>query len=610
MTAERGNPITMQMSLSSSSESAALGEKYILVLLGSVQNATYPLPNHGTVEIGRLATSDIRLDEPSISRRHARLVIAEKITVEDLGSANGTRVRGKRLAPQQPIIVEPGDALAFGVVSALVQRLNHTGRPKRLWPHGYFEGRVEDECVRARRDHGTFAVVALHCDTASAAAQDALVEILRPMEVGGRYGAGEYEILLMDVDPTVARTRVDEISNTLALRGVKARLGLACWPADATSADELISRATAAARGERPDDAGDGQIVVRDAQMRRLHALIRRIAPGDISVILLGETGTGKEVLAERLHVSSPRTSHPFIRLNCAAITETLLENELFGHEPGAFTGATAVKRGLLESANGGTVFLDEVGEMPLGTQVKLLRVLEERKVMRVGGLVARPIDVRFVSATNRDLEAEIERGTFRQDLFYRLAGISLVIPPLRERADEIQPLITMFLQRHAEKYDRRVKISSEALAIMQRYSWPGNIRELRNVVDRAVLLAGDGVIEPEHLPLEKMLVTYDATPPARAPVAANRATPTPARQTRPVPLIDPSAKTPVPEPRGWWHEDSEDHERARVIAALEQAGGNQSEAARLLGISRRTLVNRLEQFALPRPRKGRQRRT
>jgi DNA-binding NtrC family response regulator len=331
--------------------------------------------------------------------------------------------------------------------------------------------------------------------------------------------------------------------------------------------------------------APGGPAIVEDAAMRRLYTLLERVAPGTISVLLLGETGVGKEVVAEALHRLSPRAARPFVRLNCAALSETLLESELFGHEKGAFTGASQTKPGLLETAGGGTVFLDEVGELPLTTQVKLLRVLETREVMRVGGLKAIPIDVRFVSATNRDLPREVAGGSFRQDLLFRLNGVTISIPPLRERVEEIEPLCRAFLESFSRQLARHPapSLSSEAVAFLRSYAWPGNVRELRNVIERAILLCDGTTIELEHLPTERASATFRASVPSPLPPAA-----------------------PVAPSEGSLREDIGSLEKRRILEALAACGGNQSEAARQLGISRRTLTTRLTEYGVPRPRKGR----
>ncbi len=299
--------------------------------------------------------------------------------------------------------------------------------------------------------------------------------------------------------------------------------------------------------------------------MHRLADVAERVARSEISVLLTGETGVGKEVFARRIHETSPRKG-PFVALNCGALSQQLLESELFGHEAGSFTGAKQTKPGLLETGEGGTVFLDEVGEMPLDAQVRLLRVLEERRVLRVGGLQPRPIDVRFVSATNRDLQQEVAGGRFREDLYYRLNGITLAIPPLRERLGEIPKLASTFIAEAAERSGIPApSLSSAALSRLEAHAWPGNIRELRNVVERAVVLCGDGPIEPENL--------------------------------FPADLVGGLSGNAGDGPRD---------ERARIMAALQECAGNQTRAAKLLGISRKTLGVKMDKLGIARPQKGR----
>jgi transcriptional regulator with PAS, ATPase and Fis domain len=304
------------------------------------------------------------------------------------------------------------------------------------------------------------------------------------------------------------------------------------------------------------------------ASMSEIRAIAERVANSMLSVLFVGETGVGKEVMAELVHQRSPRAARPFLRLNCAALSEPLLESELFGHERGAFTGAHQGKPGLLEVASGGTVFLDEVTELPITLQAKLLRVFEAREVMPVGALAPRPIDVRFVCATNRRIEDEIAEHRFRDDLYYRLNGITLEIPPLRRRLGEIESLANQFLaQACASAGGPPPRWSPAALAAMCGYRWPGNIRELKNVVERAAVVnacGSDGLVGVEHLPPE---------------IVAGATTHTDEEEQLKSQLGD--------------------LERRRIVEALEASAGNQSRAAKLLGVARNTLIARMKAFGL-----------
>ncbi len=418
--------------------------------------SSQPLPAAGTVTLGRSATCTVRLDDAMASREHARLHVTPgesgpTFTIEDAGSANGTRVREVLIQPAEVVALAPGEAIMIGSTVVMV-------------------------------------------------AQDR--------------GAG--------------------------LRGLRS-------------------------------DADGKAAVAGGTAMNRVRALAMRAAPSSINVLILGEMGVGKDVLARAIHQMSKRADKPFLRINCGGIPEALLESELFGHEKGAFTGASTSKPGLFEAANGGTVFLDEIGEMPMPMQVKLLQVLETREVRPVGGrLEGRPIDVRFISATNIDIEAAVRRGTFRGDLMYRLNTLTLAIPPLRERVDELAPLVATFLAQLGPELGRgeELTVSAEAMACLRAYSWPGNIRELKNVIERAILLCDGREIAPEHLPPDTV-----GSRPARTLV----------------PLEDPEERA----------------DRQRILDALEACAGNQKRAAARLGISRTTLSARLDLYGIPRPQKG-----
>jgi DNA-binding NtrC family response regulator len=579
----------------------AEGTRLSLQVLGAGILDSFPLPESGEVLIGRGDEARLRIDDPSISRRHAMVAVHNGVVlIRDLGSANGTRLGERALAANETVELAAGDVVDLGSVMLVLQRGFAARRMRRLLPHGYFESRVEEECDSAAAAAGRFALVRLHVDGVSdeQIAEEGLAEALRATDVAGLYGPNEYELLLPGAGADEAARSFARIQGSMLARAMPVTCGVALFPRDGRTAEALLSAANAALGGPRSSDLP--AVIVVDAAMQRIHRLLQRVGPGNISVLVLGETGTGKEVIAETLHRLSPRANGPFLRLNCGGFSETLLESELFGHEKGAFTGAVATKPGLLESADGGTVFLDEIGELPPSLQVKLLRVLEDKQVMRVGALKPRKIDVRFVSATNRDLEEEIVRGAFRQDLYYRVSGVSIVIPPLRERLSEIPHLCRLFTAEGARQVGGpEPAVSPAAMQLLQAYAWPGNIRELRNVIERAVLLASDGVITEEHLPIEKML--------------GGRIAAAPVVQSHGGAVIDPYAAAaqayaaPIPpgsaQP-GTLRDEIDDVERRRILSALESCAGNQTRAARMLGISRSTLSARLEQFGLPRPRK------
>ncbi len=449
------------------SGSAAAGWELVAIVDG--KPTVHPLPSCGAVVIGRGGGSEIDIEHASVSRRHARLAItADEVTIEDLGSANGSRIvtviadaqrtaqtKVERLERGEPLAVLPTASVHLGSVVVLVRRA-----------------------------------------VAPAPAESAL-----------------------------------------------------------TDAAPLV-----------PD------MVAESPAMKRVLELVERIAQAPLSVLLVGETGVGKDVVARALHAASPRRNGPFVAINCAALAEHLVESELFGHERGAFTGANATKVGLLEAASGGTAFLDEIGELPMAQQSKLLRALEAREVLRVGALRPRPIDVRFVAATNKDPAREsAEGGNFRRDLYFRLSGMTVTIPPLRARPEDVEPLATLFAKSAAKAVGRPVPaLHEDALAKLRAYPFPGNVRELRNVIERAVALASD-VVHVEHLGLDEALSSLPAAAPPPAPL------------------------------------DERAAERQRILDALAQCAGHQTRAAGLLGISRRTLVSRLTEFGIARPLRSRE---
>ncbi len=358
--------------------------------------------------------------------------------------------------------------------------------------------------------------------------------------------------------------------------------------------DELILSLETAARsfsreaelsGYRRKDRGrynPDEILWRSEVMARVWDLVRKVARSDAtSVLITGESGTGKELVARGIHFEGARRRAPFMEINCSGIPENLLENELFGHERGAYTGAAYMKRGLVELSDGGTLLLDEVGELQIQTQAKLLRFLEGRTFRRVGGNVDISVDIRVVAATNVDLPRRIEEERFRKDLFYRLQVVSIHLPPLRERGDDVNLLAEFFLRRFsAELRKSFAAIDEQVRAIFRSYPWPGNVRELRNLIERIVLIEDDEVLSVRHLPREMLLGTE--APPVEAPLL----------------LGDDGAGPPSPSSRDLrpLREVEEEH----IIRVLGECGGNKSQAARILGLSRQGLLDRLKRLHLP----------
>lgn len=338
---------------------------------------------------------------------------------------------------------------------------------------------------------------------------------------------------------------------------------------------------------------GRRQILGESAAIRRVLEVVGTVAPTKATVLLQGESGTGKELIARAIHDQSPRRDGPFITMNCAAMPEGLVESALFGHEKGAFTGATARTQGAFERANGGTLLLDEISEMRLDLQAKLLRVIQEQEFERVGGQQSIRVDVRLVATTNRDLKAEANAGRFRQDLFYRLNVVPIHIPPLRDRTEDIAVLVHHFASRAAQQLGIEIQgIAIEAIDMLQQRPWPGNIRELANVVERAVILSRGGVLRPEAFVEDH----FAAGGPPSLPVATSNP-PSPSGEARVSGTgagANPTPASAIPAPSGDQVFDLSELERVTIQRALVATGGNRTRAAKLLGISERTLRNKL----------------
>jgi len=345
-------------------------------------------------------------------------------------------------------------------------------------------------------------------------------------------------------------------------------------------------------RGEVRRRAGYHNVIGVSAKMADLLGFVSKVATSEATTILIqGESGTGKDLVAKTIHYQSRRQDKPFVAINCSAIPETLMEAELFGHERGAFTDAKAMKKGLFEMADGGTLFLDEIGELSPLLQAKLLRVLEDQMIRRVGGLRDMQVDVRVIAASNRDLERAVKENSFRQDLYYRLAIISIFLPPLRDRKDDILPLVEYFIDRYNRKFRKSVEgITDETRKLLLKYDWPGNVRELKNAVERAMILEESNVLRPDYLPfaVAQQQAAYTAFEMTSATGNGNAdATRLPDGRSLPK-LVIPEGGTSL-----------EEVERALVDMAMTQASGNQTHAAKLLDISRDALRYKLKKFGL-----------
>jgi DNA-binding NtrC family response regulator len=329
-----------------------------------------------------------------------------------------------------------------------------------------------------------------------------------------------------------------------------------------------------------------GELVGTSPKMQEIFALLQQAGPSKACVLITGESGTGKEMVARTVHAMSPRRQGPFIAINCAALPESLIESELFGHEKGSFTGASERRAGCFEVAQHGTLLLDEIGEMPMQTQAKLLRILEDSKVRRLGGKLEFEVDVRVVAATNKAPEEAVRGGHLREDLYYRLNVFHIHLPPLRERKEDVQPISEALLEELNRKHECRVaEIAPAVIDALERHHWPGNVRELRNVLERAVILAGEGTIEMKHLPAFLQAQRTVAAAPAAAAAPSAAPPPQPPAQDD-TDLIKFQIGTTV-----------EEAEKGLILRTLEHTRNNKTRAAEILGISLKTLHNKLKEY-------------
>jgi DNA-binding NtrC family response regulator len=543
-----------------------------LLVMGPDVFESHTIENPGNVTVGRdPTTANVVLMDPKASRQHARFHLADELRIEDLGSANGTWLREEKIAPHRPVRLWPGEAVRIGSLVLMVQR-QRSATVRRVWPLSYLEVRLGDCCsLGAGAPPAALARLKLAEPVTPARFAAEVAPVFRSQDVFSLYAPSDFEVLLPALDAKGVSDRVAEAAARLVQAGFTVRSAVVTFPEDGRDPETLQSALGDRLRGLAPGQRDAAEIVIRSERMVALLTLAGRAALTTVNILIQGETGSGKDMLARFIHGASARRDGPFVVVNCAALSPTLVESELFGHERGAFTGADARRTGLLAAAAGGTAFLDEVGELPLQSQAKLLRAIETREIMPVGSVESRKIDVRFVAATNRDLENAVAEGAFRSDLYFRLNGFALQVLPLRERRDDILPMARRFLATAgvAMGLDPVPDLSANAALWLERYAWPGNVRELRNVIERALILCDGDTIEPEHLPIERI----------RSAPAAPRAL------------------------EGLSPQDEET--RLRLIQILEACGGNQTRAAEQMGVSRKVLITMMKEYGLPRPRKA-----
>jgi two-component system, NtrC family, response regulator AtoC len=542
---------------------------FLVITIDDGGSRVVDVPEGVDVTFGRSRGATITLDSEKVSRMHARVRrTAEVIEVEDLGSRNGTRVNGEKI--EGPRRLATGDEISVGPILAVVGVTSGLRPTSAIAEVAAGEARLAAEVDRSVRYHRPVTVAMLRI--ANDAILDQIERAIRPMDLIAEVAGDDYLVILPELGRDEGAAAVQRLVDFARAANATATAATALCPDDGTTVETLISVLRAGLRTGRVPRAAVAKAtpIVLDPAMQRVYTLVQRIADTSMTVLILGETGVGKELVTEAIHLQSSRRERPLIKLNCAALPESLLESELFGHERGAFTGADKRKVGFFEAADGGTLFLDEIGDMPLPLQAKLLRVLERKVITRVGGTSEVATDARLIAATHRNLDNDVRTGRFRQDLLFRIGGFTIAVPPLRDRPAEILPLAEHFVRTAAAEQARVAPaISDDAREALAGYAWPGNVRELRNALERALILATD-VITAADLP-DRL---HDASHRIR-PATASGA-----------------------DVRGQLAEV----ERAAIVAALEADSGNQTRAARRLGLSRRALIYKMEKYDLKPP--------
>jgi DNA-binding NtrC family response regulator len=578
--------------------SVAAGHVSLLFTWGETLRAI-ALREGQTLVVGRSAPAELVIEDRSLSRAHARLSLqGGTATIEDLASTNGCFLNSARVTKAS---IREEDVVQLGSVELRLCAQAVLQPPNTGLSHAAFMRTLADELTRARLTGRFASVLALKQDDRTGV-HEALQSVLSPLDRWCSFAPNLDLVLLAEQDAPAALHRLQ------AARWPgkdQRRGGLACYPALACGADELISRALDAchaAGAGRLEEAShsvcitEDRPILRSPTMLRLYDLVARAARTTLPVLVLGETGSGKELVARAIHEKSPRSKAAFKVLNCATIPASLLESVLFGHERGAFTGADRQAPGIFEQAQGGTVFLDEVGELSPQAQAALLRVLEQRRVVRVGGTREVEVDARVVAATHRELGTMVRAGTFREDLMFRLDALTLRVPPLRERTEEIVPLAESFLARARAQWGASAaELSQEVCEALRAYRWPGNVRQLKNVIERAVTVCAGESVELEDLPDEVWAESGEFS--LQGGGESGETSPTgDCRQRAEAPFRSLPMRV-------------REFEVSLLRDALEKVGGNQAQAARMLGVPRRTLASKIQVYGIERRSDGSARR-
>ncbi len=589
---------------------------FLRVAWGSSVVAVPVTPGEST--LGRGLSVDAHVRCPDMSRKHLALKVeGTRAWVMDLASTNGTEVRGATIAPEKWVELGFREPFFIGDASLVLLPGIPGEAPRRLMGERVFGSALGEHMEHYQRTSEPFGVCTIHVN-AEAEWSDCVVGMLDNADVIGFLSGASARVILKKRNAEEVAIVAAAMQRALARCSISSRVDVRSCPKDGETLAQLL--ATPGEAPMRDTRKPTGPIMVPSLAMVRVYELVSEVAGTDVSVLVLGETGVGKEVISRTIQQRSQRAEAPFVCLNCAALPEALLESELFGYERGAFSGAVNAKPGLIESADSGTLFLDEIGELPLSTQTKLLRVLETHEVPRLGSLKAKHVDFRLIAATNKNLRGEIAAGRFRADLYYRINGLSITIPPLRERKNELPYLAALFAARAARQLKKNEPFfDREALLALEAYDWPGNVRELKSVVERAVLLCRAGTVLTEHLPNDVLgpsefdvddvptLTLRNGLPDGSGPNQESPKAPT-VRSTIPPPArpLPPVFTASGPSPaRGSLKEETDRLEYERIVEALQRCQGNQSRAAEALGMTRRALIVRLDRLRIPRPRKA-----